>query len=264
MFEKAVREAEEKWLPRIRPFLIRLFENSWIPSHDITHHERVWKNARSLISNLPGCDISFIEQLMLACYFHDTGLIRVTGDKHGKESRLLCEAFVGEYSRFLSGDITLMLDAVEFHDDKEYTGSNELRSNKIYTILSLADDMDAFGAVGAYRYIEIYLLRGIDPNDIPSQVLSNASKRFSNCVCLSRSSDLSLDMNELIHKYKMLRQLFLEGSFAESASSIVLWIRKELINKKRSPLQMSVLSEAESCYNSRVEFFIENIRFEVK
>jgi hypothetical protein len=30
------------------------------------------------------------------------------------------------------------------------------------TILSVADDLDAFGYIGIYRYIEIYLERGIN------------------------------------------------------------------------------------------------------
>ena len=33
------------------------------------------------------------------------------------------------------------------------------------TILSVADDLDAFGFTGIYRYLEIYLTRGINPED---------------------------------------------------------------------------------------------------
>ena len=36
----------------------------------------------------------------------------------------------------------------------------------LLTILSVADDLDAFGFIGIYRYSEIYLTRGIDPEKI--------------------------------------------------------------------------------------------------
>ena len=39
-------------------------------------------------------------------------------------------------------------------------------NNDLLTILSVSDDLDAFGYIGIYRYTEIYLTRGIDPEKI--------------------------------------------------------------------------------------------------
>ena len=36
--------------------------------------------------------------------------------------------------------------------------------NDLLTVLSVADDLDAFGFTGIYRYSEIYLTRGINPD----------------------------------------------------------------------------------------------------
>jgi hypothetical protein len=45
-------------------------------------------------------------------------------------------------------------------------------------IISVADDMDAFGSEGIERYYEIYSLRGIDSTKIPAMVISNAESRL--------------------------------------------------------------------------------------
>ena len=47
-------------------------------------------------------------------------------------------------------------------------------------ILSIADDLDAFGRTGIKRYLEIYHVRGIPEEDIPRTILENAASRFSN------------------------------------------------------------------------------------
>ena len=47
-------------------------------------------------------------------------------------------------------------------------------------ILSIADDLDALGIVGIYRYSEIYLKRGISASLLGIKILSNVRKRFSN------------------------------------------------------------------------------------
>ena len=42
----------------------------------------------------------------------------------------------------------------------------------------MADDLDAFGFSGIYRYSEIYLIRGIKPELIGESIIENAAKRF--------------------------------------------------------------------------------------
>ena len=98
--------------------------------------------------------------------------------RHGIHSREICRLFLQKINLEESecGDL---LDAVEYHDNKEYSTNNSVR-NEILRILSAADDLDAFGYIGIYRYIEIYLARGIRPELIGFEIKRNALGRFRN------------------------------------------------------------------------------------
>ncbi len=50
--------------------------------------------------------------------------------------------------------------------EKDYTSKRG--SNDLLTVLSVADDLDAFGFAGIYRYSEIYLMTGYKPQSIGS------------------------------------------------------------------------------------------------
>ena len=52
--------------------------------------------------------------------------------------------------------------------------------NDLLTILSVSDDLDAFGITGVFRYTEIYLNRGIEPEKIGNLIRENAENRFLN------------------------------------------------------------------------------------
>ena len=80
------------------------------------------------------------------------------GVKHGKHSRDLCQRFLME-NNLPENDFTDVLEAIENHDNKDYSGNTI--QNDLLTILSISDDLDAFGITGIYRYSEIYLTRGI-------------------------------------------------------------------------------------------------------
>lgn len=99
------------------------------------------------------------------------------GPRHGRHSRELCLEFLkqNDLSEISYSDV---LDTIEHHDRKDYPAGSA--SNNLLTVLSAADDLDAFGFTGIYRYSEIYLARGISPQKIGNLVLENAGKRFDN------------------------------------------------------------------------------------
>jgi hypothetical protein len=68
--------------------------------------------------------------------------------------------------------------------------------NELLTILSVADDLDAFGYTGIFRYSEIYLTRGIDPKKIGYMIRENGEKRFDNFVKAFGSE------SEIVQKHK--------------------------------------------------------------
>lgn len=163
--------------------LVAFFDNKfsgvYLPSHNLEHHVRVWTFAIEILNHLRagGNDFNaeFITGLHIACMTHDMGMIFDNGEMHGKAGRELAEEFIAQNGIMLSFREEL-LNAVEYHDRKDYSGISSPAS--LATILSVADDLDAFGYVGVYRYIEIYLKRGIEAIHIAESVKPNLTSRF--------------------------------------------------------------------------------------
>jgi hypothetical protein len=100
-----------------------------------------------------------------------------SGVKHGKHSSELCIRFLRE-NNFQVNDFTDVVNAIEYHDDKEY--SDNSNQDDLLKILSVSDDLDAFGIAGIYRYAEIYLTRGVSYLNLGIRIIENAEKRFGN------------------------------------------------------------------------------------
>ncbi|MBE0675786.1 MAG: HD domain-containing protein, partial [Bacteroidales bacterium] len=144
-----------EYYTRLTDFFSRHFGNTSIPSHDLSHHNRVWMNASYLINQMEaGPDFVFDNrkklQVLIACMLHDIGMAKDSGVNHGRESRKLCEIFLHDHipDESLHPDILI---AVENHDNKKYTNIHP--PDSLLTILSVADDIDAFGFIGVYRYL---------------------------------------------------------------------------------------------------------------
>jgi HD superfamily phosphodiesterase len=171
--------AEEKYMDLLSGECERLFSGTFIPSHDHLHHGRVWNNAARLMERLYNkgliSDPCLAEKAIVAAFFHDTGLTVNRGPDHGLESRRICSTFLAA-SGFSEADRAEILDAVEMHDNKEYSGNSDPSS--LAAIISVADDMDAFGETGISRYEEIYSMRGVSASDMPALIIPNVMSRF--------------------------------------------------------------------------------------
>ena len=174
-----ITAAEEKYRKLLSGECRRIFSGTSMPSHDHLHHERVWENAARLLERMYNngliSDPGLAEKAVIAAFFHDTGLTVNRGPEHGLESRNICSIFL-DASHFCEKDRTEILDAVEMHDNKEYTGNSDPAS--LAAIISVADDMDAFGETGISRYEEIYSLRGVTAGDMPAMIIRNVLSRF--------------------------------------------------------------------------------------
>jgi hypothetical protein len=124
-------------------------------------------------------DSSIPEKLIIASYLHDSGMSADTGPKHGIQSRILCEQFLRRNS-LPESEFTEVLYAIENHDNKEYTPSEQ--KDLLLTILTVADDLDAFGFIGIYRYLEIYLTRRVPIRDLGYQINENSTNRYKHFV----------------------------------------------------------------------------------
>jgi HD superfamily phosphodiesterase len=180
--EQNIKTAEKRFLPVIEEFFIEKWGDAHLFSHDLNHHRRVWYYAKELLScnekDVIKHTQDFCNKLLIACYLHDVGMSVDPEVHHGIHSRKLCYAFLLN-NNLNESDFADVLDAIEYHDDKEYK-TQSTNSNDILKLLAVADDLDAFGYIGIYRYLEIYITRGIRPEVIGKEIRKNAIKRFKN------------------------------------------------------------------------------------
>ncbi len=173
--------SENKYLHKLEDFFNEKWGDTKLWSHDLSHHQRVWNNAKELLLNSDNHDISkhetFCDKLIIVCYLHDLGMSVDSGTRHGFQSMKLCEQFLIK-NDLNNSDYQDVLTAIEYHDIKDYKNSPD--NDPLLLFLSVADDLDAFGHIGILRYADIYLKRGIALEDLGNKVLENAGKRFEN------------------------------------------------------------------------------------
>jgi HD superfamily phosphodiesterase len=178
-----IESAETEFKQILEEFFSGVYDKNYLSSHGIDHHRRVWNYAKELFALHDIKNRIFFSwlppKLIIACYLHDIGMSAETGTRHGKHSRELCVQFLNK-NKLPESEYYDLLEAIGNHDEKDYTGSSE--TNEILKILSVADDLDAFGFTGIFRYSEIYLTRGINPSEIGHLIKKNATTRFNNFV----------------------------------------------------------------------------------
>lgn len=173
----AVYQSEEKYLPALESFFIQKWGETKLWSHDLSHHRRVWNYAKELLQYIDIPGRLFIEKLLIACYLHDIGMAIDQREKHGIHSKKFCESFLLNKS-IDPADYADLLEAIENHDNKEYIEFPV--SSNLLLLLSVADDLDAFGYTGILRYADIYMQRGVSQDNLGRMVLENSEKRFRN------------------------------------------------------------------------------------
>jgi hypothetical protein len=206
--QKSIRDVERSLKQDIETFFLHTYPLTHLISHGLDHHKRVWEYAKEIISY---CDLKintdkqFIKELLIACFFHDIGMAVNHGINHGDTSLKKTIEFM-ESMDLNPSDFINALNAIEYHDDKEYL--SHPGDNKVLEILSVADDLDAFGLTGVYRYAEIYLRRGISFGDIGFMIIKNALSRFEN---LEKKSWLTVEyMRRQRERYNYLINFFME------------------------------------------------------
>jgi len=182
-----IKRAEQTWLNPLYSNAESLFSGVFLHSHNHSHHLRVWKLCKSLlleISRTNSCmDQSLVEGLLIAAFFHDLGMVYSTREDHGKLGGNLCKKWFRENEIAHPHRFEEILEAIEQHDIKEkgsYSRINRSDRPRILSLLSMADDLEAFGTIGIYRYAEIYLMRNISLAQLGDRILANAESRFQN------------------------------------------------------------------------------------
>lgn len=204
-----IKCAEHKFKQILEEFFFSYYDDNSLASHGIDHHRRVWYYSKELLQSKSQCihfaNTQLPEKLIIACYLHDIGMSVETGVLHGKYSRSLCERFLNN-NHLQTEYYQDVLEAIEHHDRKNY--ALEKSASEILSILSVADDLDAFGYIGIFRYSEIYLIRGIRKEDIGHHVSTNAATRFNNFKMTFGSDTDMFQKHE--KRYKILDEFFNE------------------------------------------------------
>ena len=209
--EQSIQCIEEKWITHLNNFVKEKFSGVWLPSHDHSHHMRVWLFAKQILKEIAlkrqfEPDLQFIESLIFCCFFHDVGLTVTLDERHGIESGRIFQSFYNSCKNCVNLNTNSIIRCIELHDDKNYTGKTEISDKLLHNILTVSDDLDAFGAVGVVRYLEIYWLRGNDIKDIPRKVLRNAQSRYDNFVRIFK--DCSGLISYHIERYRYLTNFY--------------------------------------------------------
>ncbi len=209
MIYKLLHQAENKWLQVLHDHVKTEFKKIWLPSHDETHHYRVWQYCKEFVTllNNNGCHFSKqkTEQLIIAAFFHDLGLTRTVDSSHGAASSDLCVHFLSKYENIGDDFIKPILNAIERHDDKSYINLTDSLADKtdLHPVLALCDDLDAFGPVGIYRYIEIYHRRRVQMHEMPAQIIENLKNRFSHLLWFCGEMDNFTHMHKKRFQYTL-------------------------------------------------------------
>ncbi len=213
----AIVSAELQFKQILEEFFISVCNEKTLLSHGIDHHRRVWNYSKELISLLPVHKSQSLSQipskLIIACYLHDIGLSVETGTRHGKHSRDFCMKF---FSKNLldKDEYPGVLEAIENHDIKDYPDNPDVC--QLLTILSVADDLDAFGFTGIYRYIEINLIRNNNPGAIGYLIKENAAVRYEHFIRNFGFND------ELVQKHKSKYEI-LVNFFTEYNKQLIFY-----------------------------------------
>lgn len=179
--KEEITAAETNYRGKLERYFARIWGETYLPSHDLSHHRRVWNFAVEILEAIhrrqevkPDYTP---DRLIIACYLHDLGMSSCLGPLHGTKSSSLCREFLLE-NNLPPDEFSDVISAIKDHDRKEVPRHENQTS--LTAMLSASDDLDALGFTGIYRYSEIYLARGIPAGTLGIKVIENARIRFGN------------------------------------------------------------------------------------
>jgi hypothetical protein len=176
-----ILSAESEYKKQLEEFFSSVYDEKELPSHGLSHHRRVWQYSKELaestFNDTTAADSSFAANLIIAAYLHDIGMTINKGPDHGSQSAAFCIKFLDDRNMSRE-EFRPAIDAIINHDKKDYP--KDKYSSKLLDILCIADDLDAFGVSGIYRYAEIYLKRNIGFAELGVRIIDNAKTRYRN------------------------------------------------------------------------------------
>jgi HD superfamily phosphodiesterase len=264
-FPDVLKMVEGKWLRDLYFHTKQWFSNAWIPSHDETHSIRSWTHAKNLMSAVDraGKPVPriLIEQVILAVFLHDTGMTEDPGPHHGLISRKNAEKYLAKRNELPAAAREELLEAIHLHDHKSGRDPNQGTQNDhtdVFRILNASDDMDAFGRIGVYRFIEINLLRGRFDRSSTRKILTSLDHRYRHLE--NDFGYLSPVIREQKERYALARSFFQDLEREPSgdpkyARAVVRAIEREVVQSRSRPEKVDWIAAQTGKYPKGAAFF---------
>ena len=276
-----IARAEELWLQDLLAFAKKTYRLTFLPSHDHSHHLRVWNLSKRILREESAShdylNQDLVEGVLISALFHDLGMAESTREDHGRLGRELCRSWFADRGGPLPAAWKGILPAIEKHDRKDagvYSAARADAASTLLGILSVADDLEAMGVIGIYRYAEIYLHRGIPMEELGEAVLKNAERRFSHLkqqgLCPGLIEKHAPQYEALSRFYALYNQQLAEVERAdkerEGHLGVINYIRSRSMKEKVRPESLGLLAEKEGAsielrdYFSQLAHEIQNAR----
>ncbi len=242
-----IDRAEASWLDLLYENAKSLFQDNLLPSHDHTHHLRVWNLCKTLLREIATfnsrIDQSLVEGVLFAAFFHDLGMATSTREDHGSLGSEHFLMWFRERGTTRPERFDEINRAIELHDRKDmqiYKSFSSGASPEILGILSVADDLEALGIIGVFRYAEIYLKRDIPLEELGMRILANVKIRFDNLrdscrLCKHLLEKYRQQYDELCHFFELYNLQLKAVSKIDAISSgplgVINYIRKLGLDK---------------------------------
>jgi HD superfamily phosphodiesterase len=249
-----ITNTENQFLPIVSKFFEEIFSQIHLPSHDYLHHLRVWKYAKEYLKLVyeknHRFDTNMIPSVFFACLFHDSGMSLTHDSSHGKESRKIFERFAEKFITEKIPHYEELLEAIENHDKKLDISLARLNFNspsEILKILTICDDLDAYGAIGVIRYAEIYLIREMSPDKIPVLVMENVQHRAN----FFKSFTSGLPEFRKNHEFRINYILEFYSRAKDQQNSVfelLKQIRFHVINQRKNYKKLLIILEQDERY----------------
>ena len=140
-----------------------------IISHDVSHCLRMWKNAE-ILGRESNADM---DVLIASVFLHDIGVLYTDKVRHGKSSAEIAEGTLFKIG-FPKEKVEKVKEAISMHDFHG-PAKRSIEAKILYD----CDKLDSFGAIGVFRYLDIFIKRGWGIKKIADYVTKDLDDRFN-------------------------------------------------------------------------------------
>lgn len=180
-------------------------------SHLQDHSLRMLSNLRFLRPEFPHLDL-----LKMAIVLHDIGVFYTQEQYHGSESASRIRESIDELG-ISKGLMKRLCSMIRAHDDPGFA-DNSPEAQALRTL----DSLDAFGYMGAYRYLEIDYRRGLRPPTIYQRALDSLIMRRENLeIKLFEPRDLPLIHESFEQGFNLFKDLVENKDHSEILAGLI-------------------------------------------